>query len=330
MSTAREGSVAAWRLPGCTLVRMVTHGAPAGRPDRRDIVDGGGGDTAAAAQGDGVPAGHGVDTVGEPGADATKRPGVGERVAAWLSPSPAELLGLVLLLSGSVAATLLWWYGSVAGPDVAQEAPGVTGAPAAGTPLGDDTGGSRGSVEGAADDPVAPLEGPSPEAPPPDGPSVAAPTVDEVLVHVSGAVRRPGLLALPPGARVGDAVAAAGGLTEDADGAGINLARVLADGEQVHVPAHGEERSPEPPAAVDGQASGASPGGAVDADGRVDINHAGAAEFETLPGIGPTRAAAIVAHREEHGPFGVPGDLRAVSGIGEVTFQNLAPLIVVR
>jgi len=239
-------------------------------------------------------------------------PGIGERLVAWLAPRPAELLALVLLLLGSVVATLLWWYGSVTAP----------GAPTAAATAGDVFDG-----DAAGDDPT---DGPTKEGAPG---SDAAVGDTPVLVHVSGAVRRPGLLALPAGARVGDAVAAAGGLTEDADGPAINLARVVVDGEQVHVPVEGEERVLPPSGAVDAPgAAGPDPGGGegVDGEGRVDLNLASAAELETLPGIGPTRAAAIVAHRQEHGPFRVPGDLRAVSGIGEATFQNLAPLIVVR
>jgi competence protein ComEA len=149
----------------------------------------------------------------------------------------------------------------------------------------------------------------------------------EVVVHVSGAVRRPGLLTLPAGARVGDAIEAAGGPTEDADVDRLNLARPLQDGEHVHLPRHGEElpRSADPPA---GGGTGADASG-TDAAGRIDLNRASAAELETLPGIGPAKASAIVSHRDEHGPFRTPGDLRAVPGIGEKTFQRLADLVTV-
>lgn len=268
-------------------------------------------------------------------------PGVGERLVAWLAPRPAELLALVLLLLGSVVATLLWWYGSVTAPG-APTAAVMAGDAFDGDAAGDDptddpmTEGVPGSdaAVGPPGPPAAEGAGtPQPTAPAEGDAAAGAVGDTPVLVHVSGAVRRPGLLALPAGARVGDAVAAAGGLTEEADGPAINLARVVADGEQVHVPVEGEERVLPPPGAVDAPgAAGPGPAGGegVDGEGRVDLNLASAAELETLPGIGPTRAAAIVAHRQEHGPFRVPGDLRAVSGIGEATFQNLAPLIVVR
>jgi competence protein ComEA len=140
-------------------------------------------------------------------------------------------------------------------------------------------------------------------------------------VHVTGAVALPGLLTLAPGARVGDAVAAAGGALPDAWLDRVNLARPVADGEQVHVPRVGEDAPP--PAASGPTSQGILP------DGRVDLNRATAEELATLPGIGPARAAAIIAAREEQ-PFDEPGDLRRVPGIGEATFQRLAPLVAVR
>ncbi len=232
--------------------------------------------------------------------------GLAERAAAWFAPTPAEVIALVVLLLGSVAATLLWWYGSLA-------------APAAPTPA---------ATAGAALDDGSPVPPPAPAevVPPPEVADAAA-----VTVYVSGAVASPGLATLPPGARVGDAVAAAGGLAAGADSARINLARAVVDGEQVHVPVEGEDPV-EPSAGArpsDPGGTGTSRGDAEGA-GAVDLNRAGAVELEQLPGIGPTRAAAIVAHRAEHGPFRSPGDLRAVPGIGEATFQTLAPLIVVR
>lgn len=153
-----------------------------------------------------------------------------------------------------------------------------------------------------------------------DGPVAVVATTSEapdtVIVHVSGAVRTPGLAHLVDGDRVADAVAAAGGPLPGADLSAVNLARPVVDGEQVHVPVVGEQ-----------PASG-SAGGAVLGDGRVDVNRATAAELETLPGVGPVLAQRIVAHREEHGPFASPDDLRDVSGIGERTLETLADLVV--
>lgn len=132
-----------------------------------------------------------------------------------------------------------------------------------------------------------------------------------ILVHVLGAVTQPGLYELPDGARVVDAVAAAGGFSPDADTAAVNLARIVADAEQLRVPAIGE-----------------TPATAVD-DGLINLNTAVAAELEALPRIGPALAARIVAWREENGVFRSVDDLLAVAGIGTKTLEGLRPLVTV-
>lgn len=137
-----------------------------------------------------------------------------------------------------------------------------------------------------------------------DGPSSG-----ELYVHVLGAVERPGLYVLELDARLVDAVAAAGGTTEDADLAAVNLARVLDDGEQILVPARG--------AAAD------APGAAPSGDDRVDLNSADQAALETLPRIGPALAERIVAWREENGRFQSVDDLLAVPGIGEKLLEGI-------
>jgi competence protein ComEA len=141
----------------------------------------------------------------------------------------------------------------------------------------------------------------------------------EVIVHVAGAVKNPGVYTLPGGSRVGEAVTAAGGAMKRGVLDGLNLARVLTDGEQVLVP---DRRSQAPPA----------PGGGAGGDAgapaaKLSLNQATAAEFETLPGIGPVLAERIVQHRDTVGGFKEVGDLRDVSGIGEKTFQALAELV---
>ncbi|MCI0155504.1 ComEA family DNA-binding protein [Leifsonia shinshuensis] len=142
---------------------------------------------------------------------------------------------------------------------------------------------------------------------------------DELYVHVSGAVARPGLIKVAGGSRVVDAVEAAGGFAETADPAGVNLARFLRDGEQLRVPAVGEV-----PAPGDGAASEA---GAV--GGRVDLNRASAAQLETLPRIGPALAQRIIEWREAHGGFSAVTDLRSVSGVGEKLFDALKDRVTV-
>lgn len=140
----------------------------------------------------------------------------------------------------------------------------------------------------------------------------------EIYVHVSGAVRSPGLYLLAADARVVDVVSAAGGLADDAAAEGVNLARALADGEQVVVPTAEELAQGEVPGpATDGGGAAAGAGSVV------DVNTADEATLETLPGIGPALAGRIVEWREENGAFGSVDDLLAVSGIGEKVLANL-------
>lgn len=164
--------------------------------------------------------------------------------------------------------------------------------------------------------------------------STAAPVV---VVHVVGRVHRPGVVRLPAGSRVTDAVAAAGGATGEADLALLNLARVVADGEQVLVPAPGEQVP-----ARDVAAAGGSPGGgaagaggaAVGAAGQpgatptvVDLNTASVAELDALPGIGPVLAQRVVDFRTENGGFTSVEELTEVPGIGEVVLGRLRDLV---
>lgn len=141
-----------------------------------------------------------------------------------------------------------------------------------------------------------------------------------VFVHIDGAVVIPGVYELT-GAhpRVNDAVMAAGGLAGDADTTALNLAAALSDGEKIHVPRQGE-------AVASGQTSSGpasrSDGGAS-LSGVININTATAEELDSLPGIGPSTAAAIVEDRERNGPFASPEDLMRVSGIGEGKFSKL-------
>ena len=163
--------------------------------------------------------------------------------------------------------------------------------------------------------PPAVVPGPSP------GASPLGVTTAEVIVHVAGAVARPGVYSMPGGSRVGDAVTKAGGPLRKAVLDGLNLARPLTDGEQVVVPDRSAAAAPVSPAAP------ANPGSAGAATPAVNLNTATIAELETLPGIGPVLAQAIVDYRDSAGGFTEVGELRDVSGIGEKTFQALAPLV---
>lgn len=148
--------------------------------------------------------------------------------------------------------------------------------------------------------------------------SEAAPS--EVVVHVAGAVASPGVQRLPVGARVVDAVDAAGGATPDADLARVNLAAPLVDGQQVYLLRQGEEP---PPGVAAGAPAAAGAAGATGGDGPIDINRATAAELEELPGVGPATAEAIISHREQHGPFASVDDLIDVRGIGDAKLEQI-------
>lgn len=136
-----------------------------------------------------------------------------------------------------------------------------------------------------------------------------------LVVHVDGMVGMPGVYELAEGARVSDAVAAAGGLSEGADTSSLNLAAPLADGEKVHVPAEGEEVT-------------TSSGGASSGD-LVNLNNASVEQLDELPGVGEATARAIIEDREANGPFTTPEDLMRVSGIGEKKFAKLEGMICV-
>jgi competence protein ComEA len=146
-------------------------------------------------------------------------------------------------------------------------------------------------------------------------PSTASPT--PLLVHVSGAVRHPGLVALPAGSRVVDALAAAGGPTGAADQSGVNLAARVSDGQQVVLPARGV--SPTRGAAAASGASGPA---------TVSLGSATLEQLETLPRIGPAMAARIIAYRDAHGGFSSVDELGEVGGIGPKTLAGLRDLVV--
>lgn len=147
--------------------------------------------------------------------------------------------------------------------------------------------------------------------PPP--PQATAPA--ELVVAVTGKVREPGLVRLPAGARVADAIEAAGGVLPDADMDLLNLARKLTDGELV---------------VVGMPAPGGQLGGAAGMPGaKVNLNTASSVELQSLPGVGPALAARIIDYRERNGPFRSVSELREVSGIGDVRLAELQDLVTV-
>ena len=156
------------------------------------------------------------------------------------------------------------------------------------------------------------------EAVAPAADAAPSPTAARLYVDVAGAVRVPGLYALPAGARLVDAVAAAGGFAQGADRQAVNLARPVSDGEQILV-------------SVVGAAPGTGLAGATAApgDGRVNLNTADEAALDTLPRIGPAMAKRIVQWRDDNGRFTSVEDLLAVPGIGDKMLDALRELVTV-
>lgn len=133
---------------------------------------------------------------------------------------------------------------------------------------------------------------------------------EQVVVHVAGAVSEPGVYELPVGSRVAAAVAEAGGPGPGAEIDALNLAAVVADGDRIYVPTEGE-------ASVS----------AATSVGPLDVNRASAVELESLPGVGPATAAAIVTERERNGPFASVADLERVPGIGPAKLAAISELV---
>jgi competence protein ComEA len=155
-----------------------------------------------------------------------------------------------------------------------------------------------------------------------------------VVVSVVGLVHTPGLVTLPPGARIADALKAAGGITDGADTIGLNMARQVDDGEQIVVgmaPVKGQPAvlgsSVSPGSAAPGPTSSAPRPGKGASAAVINLNTATVQQLDTLPGVGPVRAAAIVAWREAHGKFTSVDQLGEVDGIGPARLEKLRPLV---
>jgi len=247
-----------------------------------------------------------VDAGSDAGSDAGRDRAPRRAAPRWSLPAAAGLAALVLV---AAVAGLLLLRTATTVPS-AQTTPvgpvAAASAPCAAAPVGAPT---------TPSDPTAAT--PSPSA------------ATEVVVHVVGQVRAPGLVRLPAGARVADAVDAAGGLTGEADTARTNLARLVVDGEQLVVPRPGEEvvaASPAPAAGGAGPA-GAASAGAPTAAGPVSLASATLAELDALPGLGPVLAQRILDWREEHGGFSSVEELGEVAGIGDTLLERLRPLV---
>jgi competence protein ComEA len=226
-----------------------------------------------------------------------------ERLDAWAEALDLSLWRLLLGTIVLVAAGLLAWRllaPSPPAPEMTLPFASTTVVPA-----------SSNTAEGHAAAPVAASDA--------NQAGVASSTPAEVVIHVAGAVHKPGVQRLNAGARIVDAVEAAGGATADADLALVNLAAPVEDGQQVYLPRIGEE----PPVPAGGGGAGATGTNGNGSGGAVHINTASAEELEQLPGVGPVIAEAIVAHRDQHGPFSSVDDLVAVRGIGDAKLEAL-------
>jgi competence protein ComEA len=216
--------------------------------------------------------------------------------------SRGELVGLIVVVIALLAGVGLWYTRSLPRPvDVATTA--GSAAPAARV--------SFGASPGAA--PAVAVASGSVSA---SASVSAAPTL---IVDVAGAVRKPGVFEFQPGDRVIDAVERAGGALEKADLTLLNLAAPLTDGQQILVPKKGETPSGTP---ITGGVSGGP-------TALVNINSADEATLETLNGVGPVLAAAIIQYRTEHGPFASVDQLDEVSGIGPATLEDLRSQVTV-
>lgn len=234
-----------------------------------------------------------VHPTGRHAAPRPERASLGERLAALL---PDSFRGGVALDRGALVVVLVL---------------ALLGAGAAAYAVTRDAGTSTPAPPAA----VASAE-PLVEAAPSAAASASASPDGTVTVHVAGKVRRPGVLELPTGSRVDDAVQQAGGARRGTDLSGLNLARVLVDGEQVLVGVVG----PVPGAAA--SAAEQAPGSAT---ALVSLNTASLDQLDTLPGVGPVTAQKILDWREANGAFSAVEELLEVDGIGDKTLAEIAP-----
>ncbi|WP_435835853.1 helix-hairpin-helix domain-containing protein [Streptomyces anulatus] len=223
-----------------------------------------------------------------------------------MAPRTPVVLGLVLLAAVGVAAFHFW---SVRPQAV--RAPEPVAGEAAASALPPDP------LRSGAPDPVPrPAAGESPDA--------GGRASGQIVVDVSGKVRRPGVRRLPAGSRVADALDAAGGVRAGTDMTGLNRARLLMDGEQVVV---GLPPGPPVSGAAGGGPAGIDRPGGAGPSAPLSLNTATAEQLETLPGVGPVLAQHMLDYRAENNGFRSVDELRQVSGIGDRRFAELQPLV---
>ncbi|WP_258802226.1 helix-hairpin-helix domain-containing protein [Pseudarthrobacter sp. NS4] len=234
----------------------------------------------------------------------------------------AILLGILAITAGAV----FWWQTASGRPEILPlggSGPGSSAAADASvSPDGD-----AGEVSGQDENVGQPRGAGEPDA---TGPSPGDSAAGSVVVHVAGAVSAPGVVRLPAGSRLHEAIAAVGGGTPDADLNSLNLALVVEDAQKIHVPRRGEA-TPGGPEAEGTPGAGAGAGGAAGTrtGSKININTADAAELDALPKVGPVLAQRIVDWRTEHGAFKSIEELDAVDGVGPKMLEALLPLVTV-
>ncbi|TQJ66701.1 competence protein ComEA [Arthrobacter sp. SLBN-100] len=244
--------------------------------------------------------------------EATALSDVGPAIRWRLGLRLAVLLGIFAVAAGA----WFWWQAASGRPEIlplSGVSPETTAAAGEDSGSGEDNGG--GSRAG-------------PPSGTPSGTQESA-SAGNVVVHVAGAVLRPGVVQLPAGSRVHDAIAAAGGGSPGSDPDRLNLAAVVEDGQKIHVPRQGE---PLPGNAIESGApeAGASPDGGGGTPGsKVNLNTAGVEELDGLPKVGPVLAQRIVDWRKEHGPFKAVEELDAIDGVGPKMLEALLPLVTI-
>jgi competence protein ComEA len=233
------------------------------------------------------------------------------RVGALLAGAGRQRVAVALLAVAALLVAGVVWVRAMphAGGGGEAGAPGLTD-----QATGQDAAGSgAGGGEGAAGaDQTLPRAAP-------DTSAGSAGRSGPLAVHVAGHVRHPGLVRLPAGSRVNDAIRAAGGATAGADLDAVNLARKLTDGEQVLIPGPGDPPPSLPPGASPGAGTPTAP---------LDLNTATVEQLDTLPGVGEVTAGRIVAYRSAH-PFTTVDELLEVPGIGQRRFDQLKDLVTV-
>ena len=234
-------------------------------------------------------------------------------LSAWLRARTGVRAAALLGILAAALGACFWWQAGTGGAQVV--------ALSEAAPAAEEVSAQEASAPAAAADPA-----PSGEE--------ASPGPGSITVHVAGAVARPGVVQLPAGSRLHQAIAEAGGATEIADPDRLNLAAVLEDGQKVQVPIRGEPEQTDAPtgggAPAQGSATsgtGATVPGTGTGGAKVNINTAGVEELGTLPRVGPVLAQRIVDWRQQHGRFKTVQELDAVDGIGPKLLAALLPLV---